>query len=59
MIELIYIAVIALFIFIVLIARLLGSRIESPEKRAGRMGERFATTIIREILREDYYNGVI
>ncbi len=53
MIELIYIVVIALFIFIFLISRLLGPRIESPEKRAGRMGERFATTIIREILRAD------
>ncbi len=53
MIGTVYIAVIALFIFIFLIARLLGSHIESPEKRAGRMGERFATTIIREILRAD------
>lgn len=53
MIELIYIAVFVLFIFIFLIARILGPRIESPEKRAGRMGERFATTIIQEILRAD------
>ena len=45
--------IIALAFFIFALAYYAGSHIESPEKRAGRMGERFATTIIKEILNDD------
>ena len=40
-------------IIIWIISRFTHIRIETPEKRAGRLGERFATTIISEVLRDD------
>lgn len=50
----IIISVCALLIIIIWISRLLGlPGIESPEKRAGRIGERTARIIIQEILSED------
>ena len=43
-----------LFIVVIgLIARSGNIHIETPEKKAGRLGERFATGIIREILQEE------
>ncbi len=50
----IIIAVLVIFAVIVLISILFGRfDIELPEKRAGRMGEKIATTIISEILHDE------
>lgn len=51
---LIVLAAVLCIIFFVWLALKVGVRpIELPEKRAGRLGERFAYEVIREILRED------
>ncbi len=44
----------AIFIFIIfLVARISRFHIESPERRAGRLGERFASNLISETLEDD------
>lgn len=40
-------------LIIILVAILRPTHIETPEKRAGRLGEQFATTLIREILTDN------
>ena len=50
----IFVSVFALMAVIIGLAYILGfPHIESPEKRAGRLGERYARNIIQEILEED------
>ena len=39
-------------IILIIISRVFGLRIESPERRAGRLGERFASSLISETLEE-------
>ena len=47
-------AFLAVFIIVLIIfSHIFGLRIESPERRAGRLGERFASSLIRETLEED------
>ena len=44
----------AVFILIIILITIFRpTHIETPEKRAGRLGEQFATTLIREILTDD------
>ncbi len=50
----ILVSVLALMVVIIGLAHILGfPHIESPEKRAGRLGERYVRNIIQEILKDD------